>query len=68
MAVWTQFDKNINLPDLSRKALQNDLFFSDGAENNTPTQFRNATRLGFASSTPEELEQCVEIIKKILSR
>jgi GntR family transcriptional regulator/MocR family aminotransferase len=68
MAVWAQFDKNIDLPALSRKALQNDLFFADGTENNLPAQPRNAARLGFASSTTDELAQCIEIMKKILSR
>jgi GntR family transcriptional regulator/MocR family aminotransferase len=68
MAVWTQFDPSINLPALSENASQNDLFLADGTENNAPTQVPNAIRLGFASSTLEELEQSVEIMKKILSR
>ncbi|MBE9463141.1 PLP-dependent aminotransferase family protein [Dyadobacter subterraneus] len=67
MAVWGEFDKNINLKELSAKAIQNDLFFSDGSENNSPAEIRNATRLGFASSTIEELESCVGILKKLLT-
>ncbi|WP_159467683.1 PLP-dependent aminotransferase family protein [Dyadobacter sp. 3J3] len=66
MAIWTIFDKKIKLKELTSKALQNDLYFSDGSENNSATEIRNATRLGFASSTTEELEECVGIIKKIL--
>jgi GntR family transcriptional regulator/MocR family aminotransferase len=30
MAVWTQFDKDIDLTSLAFKALRNDLYFSDG--------------------------------------
>lgn len=66
MAVWTVFDNQINLKDLAGKALQHELFFSDGSENNTPALIRNATRLGFASSTTDELEQCVGILKKLI--
>jgi GntR family transcriptional regulator/MocR family aminotransferase len=68
MAVWTQFNPSVNISALAEKAFQNDLFLADGTENNAPTQVPNAVRLGFASSTTEELEQCVEIMKKILSR
>ncbi|MCF0055798.1 PLP-dependent aminotransferase family protein [Dyadobacter sp. CY356] len=68
MAVWTEFDKQINLKDLANKALQKELFFSDGSENNTSDIIRNATRLGFASSTIDELEQCVGILKKLLCK
>jgi GntR family transcriptional regulator/MocR family aminotransferase len=66
LAVWTRFNKDINLTALAQKALEQDLFFSDGAENNTTVHQQNATRLGFASSTLEELEQSVAIITKIL--
>lgn len=66
MAVWTEFDKKVNLKELAEKALQNDLYFSDGYEYNPPAEIRNTTRLGFASSTTGELEQCVEILKKLL--
>lgn len=67
MAVWAEFDKKINLKELAEKALQKDLYFSNGSENDSLTEIRNATRLGFASSTIEELEQCVGILKKLLA-
>jgi GntR family transcriptional regulator/MocR family aminotransferase len=66
MAVWTHFDPAIDLPTLAQKALAHDLFFSTGFRNDAITPVLNATRLGFASSTPAELESCVEIMRKLL--
>jgi len=65
MAVWTCFDQGINLKNLAEKALQKDLYFADGSMHND-TIDRHATRLGFASSGPKELEMSVEILKKLL--
>jgi len=42
------------------------LYFSDGGENNLIPDKLNGTRLGFASSTSQELEQSVEILKNLL--
>jgi len=67
MAVWTQFDPAINLTALSQKALQHELYFSPGYRNEELSPVLNATRLGFASSTPDELGSCVEILRKLLS-
>ncbi len=66
MAVWTHFDQAIDLNVLSQKALQHELFFSPGFRNDDASPVLNATRLGFASSTPEELEMCVGILHKLL--
>lgn len=66
MAVWTHFDERIDLKQLSQQALQHDLYFSDGRLHHPDTPLPNATRLGFASSTPEELERCVEIMIRLL--
>jgi GntR family transcriptional regulator/MocR family aminotransferase len=66
MAVWTHFDPAIDLTTLSHKALQHDLFFSTGFRNDEVTPVLNATRLGFASSTPDELASCVEILRKLM--
>jgi GntR family transcriptional regulator/MocR family aminotransferase len=65
MAVWTHFDPHINLTMLAQKALSHDLYFSDGQRHYQPGAF-NATRLGFASSTPAELECCVERMARLL--
>lgn len=60
LAVWTQFDPRIDLVALSQKALKQGLYFEGDGTNS------NAIRLGFASSTVEELELSVEILAKLL--
>ena len=67
MSVWTQFNADIDLRKLARQALMHELYFYDGASFNADEKF-NATRLGFASSTPEELQKSVEIIHRLLKR
>lgn len=67
MAVWTHFDPSVDLNVLAQKALQHDLYFSPGFRADDINPPLNATRLGFASSTPEELEVCVDILKKVLT-
>jgi GntR family transcriptional regulator/MocR family aminotransferase len=66
MAVWTHFNPDINLNIVTQKALEHELYFSAGFRNDAASPLLNATRLGFASSTPEELECCVEILRKVL--
>jgi len=65
MAVWAQFDPKIDLVKLSEKALAKGLHMPVGLWKDEETKL-NAFRLGFASSTPEELEQCVEILAGII--
>ncbi len=67
MSVWTKFDARINLVKTAENALKNGLYFSNGLQHNLPNININSTRLGFASSTVDELEKCVEILKKSLS-
>ncbi|WP_439695501.1 PLP-dependent aminotransferase family protein [Mucilaginibacter sp. AW1-7] len=64
MAVWTYFDSSIDLNRLAQNALKKGLYFQGGNSLLTP----NFTRLGFASSTPAELEQCVDILEKLLAK
>jgi GntR family transcriptional regulator/MocR family aminotransferase len=73
MAVWTVFDKRINLADLSSKAFKHDLYFSNGMShhrnytNGMDQKLREqGTRLGFASSTEAELWRCIEIMVKLI--
>ncbi|WP_026632874.1 MocR-like pyridoxine biosynthesis transcription factor PdxR [Dyadobacter alkalitolerans] len=71
MAVWTQFDPNINLAKLAEKALQKDLYMSNGssgipAGNAYDEPPGSAIRLGFASSNAQELEESVEIVRNLL--
>mgnify|MGYP002281823200 CR=1 FL=1 len=63
MAIWTTFNQDIDLVKASKKAAQSGLSFSDGSQ--YPGS-RNGTRLGFASMTEEELNQAVEILKKVI--
>ena len=64
MAVWTKFDENIDLTSLAEKALKKDLYFSNGNFHG----MRNYTRLGFASSTTDELEKSVDVLSELLSK
>lgn len=66
MSVWTKFDPAIDLLKLAGRARQKDLHFSDGYIHRSPFNQENATRLGFASSTVDELEQCIAIMKGLL--
>lgn len=64
MAVWAQFDKGIDLEVLAQKALKKDLFFSNGKHHHP---LSNVTRLGFASSSVGELEQCVDVLSELIN-
>lgn len=66
MTVWTTFNRDIDLGLLSQRCKKQGLFFSDGKIHQYKTFKVNATRLGFASSTPEELEESIAIIRKQL--
>ncbi len=63
MAVWVLFEKGLVLEVIADMALKKDLFFSNGKHHHS---LLNATRLGFASSTEEELERCVEILQEVI--
>jgi len=63
MAVWTNFDRQIDLAKTTQNAFKNRLYINAGVT----TKTINAVRLGFASSTINELEQCVDILKKSIS-
>lgn len=66
MTVWTKFDRSINLEQLSKKAYSEDLYFSDGKIHKYSGFDENATRLGFASSTEDNLMKSVAIIKNLI--
>ncbi|HAO50302.1 MAG TPA: GntR family transcriptional regulator [Runella sp.] len=63
MAIWTLFDKSIDLEQFAERCLKHDLFFSNGKHLHPAL---NGTRLGFASSSEEELVRCVEVMKRNL--
>ncbi|PWV48904.1 PLP-dependent aminotransferase family protein [Chitinophaga sp. S165] len=66
MTVWTNFAKSINLEKLAVKALRKGLYLSDGKVHQYPNYKVNAVRLGFASSSIEELSKSIEILKVLL--
>lgn len=68
MSVWGVFADEINIPELSRKAHLNDLYFQDGAQFDASGQKINATRMGFASSNEKELEMSISILKRLLNQ
>jgi GntR family transcriptional regulator/MocR family aminotransferase len=66
MAVWAQFDPSVNLPDLSEKALKNGLKLNNGLTYNPQNTLLNANRMGFASANENEIEQGIDVLKKII--
>lgn len=66
MAVWTRFDKNIDLVKVASQALRKGLYFADGSLFDIPGTSQAATRLGFASSNPDELEHSVAILEQLI--
>lgn len=66
MSVWTEFDSKIDMVKLAEQSLKQGLYLSSGIQHNTPQQNLNATRLGFASSSIEELEECVGIVRGLV--
>ena len=66
MAVWATFNSGIDMDVLAQRAGREGLFLSSGISHNPPDQQLNSTRLGFASSTENELERSVEVLKKVI--
>jgi GntR family transcriptional regulator/MocR family aminotransferase len=66
MSLWTKFDDEINLEELAIKALKKDLYFSDGSQHSCFDGRGNFTRLGYASSTEEELSASIKILKRLI--
>ncbi|AKD54559.1 aminotransferase-like domain-containing protein [Spirosoma radiotolerans] len=66
LAVWARFDPAIDMEAMAGRAAQEGLTLSNGVFHNPPGQQLNGTRLGFASSSEEELERSVQVLKKVL--
>ncbi|WP_172821009.1 PLP-dependent aminotransferase family protein [Chryseobacterium sp. T16E-39] len=64
LAIWSIFDKSISLSDLSQKVAKKGLKIADGSFYNNEVFSPNGLRLGFASLTPQEIEQSLEILRK----
>lgn len=66
MTVWAEFDQAINLEVLAKKAFRRGLYISDGKTHQYPGSKTNAIRLGFASSSNEELISSIDILKGLI--
>jgi GntR family transcriptional regulator / MocR family aminotransferase len=68
LAVWATFAPDIDMAALAERAGRAGLFLSSGLVHNPPGQAPalNSTRLGFASSTEEELAKAVAVLKSVL--
>ncbi|TWF41730.1 GntR family transcriptional regulator [Chitinophaga polysaccharea] len=68
MTVWTNFAEHINLETLAQQASQKGLYISDGKVHQYPGYRTNAIRLGFASSTKEDIAASIAILKSLLKK
>lgn len=66
MSVWTHFRSEIDLREMFRRALLRDLYITSGTQVGGNNPQLNATRLGFASSTEDELQISVQLLKQVL--
>jgi GntR family transcriptional regulator / MocR family aminotransferase len=66
LAVWSTFDKKIDLQKMSDAALQKGLFIDNGDFYKNETFVANAMRMGFASLDEDEIVRALEILRKII--
>jgi GntR family transcriptional regulator / MocR family aminotransferase len=64
MSVWVKFADEIDMQKTAEVALKNGLYLSNGVHHNVEGKIINYTRLGFASSTIEELREAVEVLNR----
>ncbi|TDQ79223.1 GntR family transcriptional regulator/MocR family aminotransferase [Sphingobacterium yanglingense] len=67
MTIWARFDEKIDLEKLAKIAYKKGLYFSDGSIHKYANFNKNATRLGFASATKEDLQSSVAILKSLIA-
>ena len=66
LAVWARFDPKLNMEAMVQRAAQKGLIVANGLFHNPPGQQLNGTRLGFASSSEDELEQSVAVLRRVI--
>jgi GntR family transcriptional regulator/MocR family aminotransferase len=66
MAVWAAFNKKYPLPVIAQRAAAKGLFMVNGSYYNTGNTNYNALRMGFASLNESEMNEAVNVIKKVL--
>lgn len=67
LAVWSAFDKKIDLIKMSEDALKRELFIDNGNFYKNESYTINALRLGFASLEENEMIKAFGILKKVLA-
>lgn len=68
MSVWAEFDRSVHVATLSEQALRKGLLLSDGRMHVYPGYNANAIRMGFASSSKEELAKSIAILSRLVRR
>lgn len=66
MAIWAQFNTDYDLQEIAKKAREKELFLSSGRYFNPEHKNLNATRMGFASLTFDEMEEALDILEKVI--
>jgi GntR family transcriptional regulator / MocR family aminotransferase len=66
LAVWTLFNKEINMKEMSQRAFKKGLLIGDGSFYHNEVSNPNGLRLGFASLTELEITQSLELLLKSL--
>lgn len=67
LAVWTKFDKKINLTKLSDAVSTKNLYLADSKRYDPVGKELNSTRLGFASMNEKEMRAAMKILKNNLT-
>lgn len=66
LAVWSNFDKKIDLIKMSEAAAQKGLYIGNGNFYKNESFSGNALRMGFASLGENQMEEALGILKKIM--
>ena len=66
LAVWSNFDKKIDLIKMSEAALKKGLYIDNGTFYKNESFSTNALRMGFASLAENEMVKALGILKKIV--
>jgi DNA-binding transcriptional MocR family regulator len=66
LAVWSNFDKKIDLIKMSENASKKGLYIDNGNFYKNESFFTNALRMGFASLEENEMVEALGILKKIV--
>lgn len=66
LAVWSLFNKDINLKELSQRALKKGLQIADGSFYDNELFKPNGLRLGFASLNEKEISQSLALLRTLI--